>query len=173
MPVTSKEDILSKVLPAASCLEGKDTVSGAVSFARKSKSLLGRWIGNAVDSSLGRDALANNEVVIERDTIVLIHSKFGTGASAATVACHFRVVNIYEKYYNKWFMSKHPFKKWRREAKPYKLEVRMLRKNALDEYTDEELCGGSVYVDDEICKVVEDKAILNVAGKLQQRVVVP
>ena len=41
LSVTSREDILSKVLPAASCLEGKDTVSGAVSFARKSKSLLG------------------------------------------------------------------------------------------------------------------------------------
>ena len=65
------------------------------------------------------------------------------------------------------------FNRWRHGAKPYKLEVRMLKKNALNEYTDEELCGGSVYVDDEIYKVVEDKAILNVAGKLHQRVVVP
>ena len=40
----------------------------------------------------------------------------------------------------------------------------MLKKNALDEYTDEELCGGSVYGNDEICKVVEDEAILNVVG---------
>ena len=39
---------------------------------------------------------------------------------------------------------------WRHEAKPYKLEVRMLKKNALDEYTDEELCGGSVYGNDDI-----------------------
>ena len=102
------------MLPAASCLEGKDTVSGELSFARKSKSLLGCWIGKAVDSSLGKD---NNEVVIEqRDTIELLHSKFGTGASAARVSCHFIVVNIYEKYCNKWFMSKQPFKKWRLEA---------------------------------------------------------
>ena len=49
LSVTSVENILSKVLPAASCLEGKDTVSGTVSFARKSKSLLGHWIGKAVD----------------------------------------------------------------------------------------------------------------------------
>ena len=70
-------------------------------------------------------------------------------------------------------MSKHPFKKWRREANPYNLKVRMLRKNALDEYTDEELCGGSVYWDDEICKVVENEAILNVIGELQRHVVVP
>jgi hypothetical protein len=172
--VTSGADILSKVLPAASCLEGKDTVSGAVSFERKSKSLLGRWIGKAADSGLGKDALvSNNQVVIERDTIILVNSKFGTGARAATLSCHFRVVNIYEKYYNKWFMSKHPFKKWKCEAKPYKLEVRMVNKDVLDEYTDEELCGDSHYVDDEICKIVEDRYILNVVGKLEQHGVLP
>ena len=42
LSVTSGENILSKLLPAASCLEGKDTVSGTVSFAGKSRSLLGR-----------------------------------------------------------------------------------------------------------------------------------
>ena len=135
--------------------------------------MVGCWIGKVDDSNLGRDDLANNEVVIEGDTIVLLYSKFGTGASADTVACHFRIVNIYENYYNKWFMSKQPFKKWGREAKPYKLEVCMLKQNVLDKYTDEDLCGGSVYGDDEICKVVEDEAILNVVGILQQRIVVP
>ena len=70
-------------------------------------------------------------------------------------------------------MSKQPFKKWRHEAKSYKIKVHMLKKNVLDEYTDEELCGGSVYGDDDICKVVEDEAILNNVGKLQQRVVLP
>ena len=126
--------------------------------------MLGRWIGKAVDSSLGRESLANNDVVIERDTIVLLHPKFGTVASAATVACHFRVFNIYGKYYNKWFMLKQPFKRWRNEDNPYKLKVHMLKKNALDEYTDEELFGGSVYGNDDICKVVENEAILNIVG---------
>ena len=135
--------------------------------------MLGRWIGEAADSSLNKDALSNNENFIKRDTTVLLHSKFGTDASAATVACHFRVVNIYEKYCKKWFTSKQSFKKWKCEAKTYKLEMRMLKKNAPDEYTDEELCGGLVYRDDEICKVVENEAILNVVRKLQQHVVVP
>ena len=47
-------------------------------------------------------------------------------------------------------MSKQPFKRWIHESKPYKLEVRMLKKNEIDEYTDEELCGGSMYGNDEI-----------------------
>ena len=122
---------------------------------------------------MGGNAVANNAIFIERDTIVLVHSKLVPGASATTVTCHFCVVNIYEKYYNKWFMSKQPFKKWRHEAKPYKIGVHMMKKNVLDECTDQEFCCGSVYRDDKICKAVEDEDILNVIGKLQQCVVVP
>ena len=70
-------------------------------------------------------------------------------------------------------MSKEPFKKWRHEAKPYKIKVCMLKNNLLDKYTDDELCGGYVYGDDEICKVVEDDAIFNVVQKLQQCGVIP
>ena len=70
-------------------------------------------------------------------------------------------------------MPKQPFKKWIHEAKPYKIKVHMLKKNALDEYTDEELCGGPVYGDDGIYKVVEEEDILNIVGKIQQHVVVP
>ena len=96
LSVTSDDNILSKVLPAAPCLERKYTVSGALSFERKSKSLLGHWIGNAVDSGLGNDDLSNNEIVIERETILLVHSKFGTGATAAILSIHLCIVNIYE-----------------------------------------------------------------------------
>ena len=46
-------------------------------------------------------------------------------------------------------------------------------KDVLDEYTDEELCGDSHYVDDEICKIVEDRYILNVVGKLEHNGVLP
>ena len=168
LSVDSADDILSKVLPAAARLEGKDLVAGAVSSMRKAKSLVQRWLAKYLDNTSGGDALTNNDVIIERDTIVLVNSKVGSGASAATVTCTFRVVNIYEKYYNKWFMSKQSFKRWKGEAKPYKLEIRMLKKNALSEYTDVELCGQSVYGKGEICKLVEDASILNVVGKLQE-----
>ena len=42
LSITSGDDILSKVLPAASCLEQKYSVSGTLSFERKSNPLLGR-----------------------------------------------------------------------------------------------------------------------------------
>ena len=175
LKATSADDILSKVLPAAAGIEGKDKVVGAASSARKAKSLVGRWLAKKANSdpSEANDSVLCDSVVIERDVIVLVIVKVGSGASAASVACNFRVLDVYEKYYNKWFMSKPnlPFKKWKKEEKAYKLKVRMLEKNALDEYCDVELCGNETYKREDICKIIDDGMILNVVGKLQQVVV--
>ena len=37
------------------------------------------------------------------------------GASSVTVAKHYRVIDVHNKYYNKWFMSKVPSKKWNKD----------------------------------------------------------
>ena len=47
----------------------------------------------------------------------------------------YRVLDIHDKYYNKWFMSKETSKKWKRDAK-FKLKVRMQEVNAIQEYED-------------------------------------
>ena len=49
----------------------------------------------------------------------------------------------------------------------------MVSNSTLDECIDQELCGGSLFVDDEICKMVEDKHIINVVGKLLQHSFLP
>ena len=59
------------------------------------------------------------------------------------------------------------------EDKPCKIEVRIVRKNVLVECTYEELYGRSLFVDDEIYKIVEDACFLNVVGKLLQYGVLP
>ena len=116
------------------------------------------------------DILQPNDIVIERDTIVLLNVKLGRGATAANIQCNFRVMEIYEKHYNKWFMSKKPVKRWKKEPKAYKLEVRMLDKNALNEFCGIELVGNVTYGDDDICQIVESSKILDVVGKIQQTV---
>ena len=87
------------------------------------------------------------------------------------VACHYRVMEVYEKYYNKWFMSKSPCKKWKKEPKPYKMKVRMLKRNILNEYCDVDLVGDIAYDRKDICKIVDNSMIVNVVGKLDQEVV--
>ena len=169
LAVTTSDDLASKVLLAISCIEGKTCIVGSVSFVRKAETLVGRWLANAVDSmpSSG-DALRTDDVIIERDTIVLLNVKFGKDASTATVQINFRAMGVYEKYYSKWFMSKQPFKKWKLELKSYKLKVRMLDKNVLNKFNDVESVGNVTYRDDDICQIVEGSKILDVVRKLQQ-----
>ena len=171
LSIPSADDLSPRVLLAFACLEGESKVVGAMSAARKAKSLVQRWLAKAVDIVLPRgdvtDALTVNEVIIERDTIVVENVKVGRGARAANVACNYRVVEIYDKCYNKWFMSKQPYKVWKKESKIYKLKVRMLKKNALDEYGDVGLCGDASYGNDDICMIVEDSKVVSVVGKMQ------
>jgi len=167
--VSTADDIMSNVLLASSCIEGKDKTTGALSMAQKAKALVQRWLARAVDSFTDdNDGPVDNEVIIERDVIVLLNVKVGRGASSANVPCSFRVMEVYEKYYNKWYTSPVPFKKWKNEPKPFKLKVRMLNRNAISEYDDVELCRDPTYDKDDICRIVTDKMILNVVGRLQE-----
>ena len=78
-------------------------------------------------------------------------------------------MDIYDKHYNKWFMSKsnNPVKNGKKEEKPYKLKLRMLNKNAVNEYCDVGLCGSSTYDKKDICPIIQDSFILSVVGKLR------
>eukprot|EP00985_Skeletonema_marinoi_P012669 scaffold6163_cov160-Skeletonema_marinoi.AAC.2 len=72
----------------------------------------------------------------------------------------------YEKYFNKWFGSKPLTKRWKMEPKPYKVEIRMLKKNELDEYCDVHLYDPD-YKKNEVCKNITDDTILDVVvGKI-------
>ena len=47
-------------------------------------------------------------------------------------------MDVHDKYYNKWFMSKVPSKKWKKDSK-FKLKARMQEINAVQEYEDVDL----------------------------------
>ena len=102
------------------------------------------------------DVLQPDDIIIKKDTIVLLNVKFGRGAKAATIQCNFHVMEIYEKHYNKWFMSKSLVKWWKKDPNAYKLKVGMLDKNAPNKFCDVELVGNVIYEDDDICQIVED-----------------
>ena len=109
--------------------------------------------------------MGDEHIFIKRDVIVLLDVKCGVGAGTIVVQRHFRVLEISEKYYNKWFVSPAAAKKWKNEKKPFKISVRMLKLNTVGEYSDEEMYGTGFHKD-EICKNVEDRLIVNVVGKL-------
>ena len=114
------------------------------------------------------DVLQPDDIVIETNTIVLLNVKLGRSARATNFQCNFCVMEIYEKHYNRWFMSKNLVKRWTKEPKAYKLKVRMLDKNVLNKFNDVESVGNVTYRDDDICQIVEGSKILDVVRKLQQ-----
>ena len=79
------------MLPVSLSIDGKENIDGAVSFARKAKSLVGRWLAKSVETRASvDDSLGTDDSVIERDVIVLVNVKVVRGASAATIlmGCH-------------------------------------------------------------------------------------
>ena len=158
-------EILEHVNCASSCLANSEHKPGSISQNRRAKSLVQRWIVRQIDG-VDKDGKGLedgvDDVLIERDVIILLNIKRADGI---IVQRQFRILEIYEKFYNKWFISKEATKRWKKEKKPFKMMVRMLKMNEVDEYSDEEMYGSS-FNKDEICKNVEDKMIVNVVGKL-------
>ena len=88
LAVSSAEDILEKVLPAMSTLEGSKRVTGSLDFARKSKSLIQRWLAKKTgDIKKHGVSPLDSEICIECDTILLLNVESGRGASATTIVC--------------------------------------------------------------------------------------
>jgi len=108
----------------------------------------------------------NDRILIERDTIVLVNTKSGIGSTSTIIMKPYRVLTIYEKFYNKWFIAKEQFKKWRDEENSYKLDVCMLDKDILDEYSDVELISHDLYDRSDMYKTIKDSMIVDMVGKL-------
>ena len=101
-----------------------------------------------------------------RDTVVLAHVAIGRGASSKKVLKQYWVVDIHDKFYNKWFMSKVPQKKFREDSK-YKLKVRMQEVTAVQEYKDVDL-DNDTYERAAISRLLTDDEVKDIAGKLKR-----
>jgi len=98
LSIASADELSPKLLLAISCLEGESKIVGAVISEHKAKSLVQCWLAKALDIlSPATDALSLNDVIIKRDTIVIVKVKFARGAAAANVSCSYCVMVIYDK----------------------------------------------------------------------------
>ena len=169
LDVDSPTNLLPKVLVAAAKIEGVERVMGAVGDRRRAKSLLQRWMATMNENGKGKGNPAEPAGVrIERNTIVTVKVKIGRRAAGRRVMRYFRVVNVFDKYYNKWFMAKEPSKVWKKEEKPYKLELRMLDKSPLNEFVDVELIESDTSRVEDVCKIIVDSEVVSVVGKMKQ-----
>ena len=146
----------------------KGCIKGAVSDVGKAKSLVGRWLERS--KAAGENDKVNKrpgETVIERDTVVLADVTVGRGRSSVKVSKMYRVIDIHDKYYSKWFMAKVPQKIFGKDSK-YKLKVCMQEVSAVQEYSDVDLNHGT-YKRADISRLLTDDEVKDVVGK-QKRV---
>ena len=162
---SSVDDLLKNVVHASSLLEGKyrGSLKGAVISASKEKSLVGRWL-DKLSGAASPSSTSPVDNRIERDTIVSANVIVGQWASSVTVAKHYHVVNVHDKYYNKWFMSKVPSKKWNKDSK-LKLKSRTHEINEVQEYEDVDL-HDTFYKNGSFRRIVIDEDFMNVIGQL-------
>ena len=117
----------------------------------------------------GKNNTANKlpgENLIERDTVVLADVTEGRGRGSVKVTKQYRVADIYDKYYNKWFMAKNPQKIFGKDSK-YKLKVRMQEISAVQEYADVDMDDGS-YKRADISRLLTADQVKDVFGKLKR-----
>ena len=145
---------------------------GAVGRERKAKDLRQRWMIHPVNrtKSAKESKADKTKAIIERDTVIKVRVRVGRGAAATDFEYPFRVLSIYDKYYNKWYLGKEPWKAWPRNDKDkderkYKLDICMLDKDALDECADVPLYHADFKKKD-VYKTIEDSQILSIEGKL-------
>ena len=163
---TDINDLGGLALSASSALESKE--NGSISGVRKFKSLRNRWFCNEGGSSITDSSGSRKGKWIERGTLVSIGVIFGRGATKKIETFNYRVLTVYDKSYNKWFMTGER-KKWSpdladKEKKKYRFEVRMLNDNILG-LEDVEL-DSDAHRRKDIVRLVDGSMVVAVIGKL-------
>jgi hypothetical protein len=101
-------------------------------YGRKYNSFLGRWFGTGPQNRGGGsdNHAPTSDLMIERDRLIMRQIKTGTDTSTTQIPAKYRVIGVYEKSYNKWFMAKENKKPWvslsRQDRKKYIVAIRMV-----------------------------------------------
>lgn len=178
----SSMSLLDEVMESAAILDFQDRpMKGSTSHDRKAKSLLSRWFTSSSKSSnAGGSTNADNaddgsplEIFISRGTLISRIATYGLGGTKVTKPFHYRVLALYDKTYNKFFLTGEK-KKWRvdkagcNEFKKFKLGIRMVKKDALGGYRDVCLNDTSEgFLRRDICRMIDGIMIEGVHGMLR------
>ncbi len=102
------------------------------SYGRKYNSFLGRWFGTGPQNR-GEESdnhAQTSDLMIEHNRLNMCQIKTGTDTSTTQIPAKYRVIGVYEKSYNKWFMAKKNKKPWIslswQDRKKYKIAICMV-----------------------------------------------
>ena len=134
------------IVEAARLLD--DIERGSLSSSTKHNSLLGRWYTKEkIEIKKNQEDNENPNLLIERDRIVTVNVKRiiieNEIEKAEVVKKLYRVLAVFTKSYNKWFMTEDK-QMWSADMKPedlekYRCSVRMITDGSVEDYEDVDL----------------------------------
>ena len=144
---------------------------GSASVAGIFKSLLSWWFGDKKkkkEDDKGKDS--GN--FIERDTLI----KLSVKKEGQTIVWNYRVLGIFSKHYNKWFVEFDTRKQvvfnpqsttWKTYSKKYKLLTRMMKLTEQSDYEEVELKKDGEWSPKAVFRIVSLADVLSVETKLE------
>ena len=137
----------------------------------KFRSLLSRWFGNNKKKKKEGDEGKDCHDFIKRDTLIKLNVKKGE----QTIVRNYRVLGIFSKHYNKWFVEFEQkqvvfdpqSKTWKRYSKKYKLLARMMKMTEQSDYEEVELRKEGEWSPKAVFRVVSLADVLSVESKLE------
>jgi hypothetical protein len=128
---SSMDDLVMSSKEGMKCLQMKQNETGSTTGDQKFQSLTGRWYTkSSTTSTTGDGGDAPGIKTIERNTRIQVTVKQGSGAASISAREDFRVLGIYTKYDNKWYIADEKGRKqvWNPEiaSKKYRVLARMI-----------------------------------------------
>ena len=128
---SSMDDLVMSSKEGMKCLQMKQNETGSTTGDQKFQSLTGRWYTkSSTTSTTGDGGDAPGIKTIERNTRIQVTVKQGSGAASISAREDFRVLGIYTKYDNKWYIADEKGSKqvWNPDiaSKKYRVLARMI-----------------------------------------------
>ena len=104
------------------CLHATNKARGSVNSDRKKNSLLGRWL--TYKNKLSENDAMSSDTVIERNVHLKVEMKEKRdGQAPLSDLVDYRVLALYTKTYNKWYLCEKGSQAWSKSTGPKKYRV--------------------------------------------------
>ena len=153
-----------------SALELGKRDTGATTSEQKVKSLKVRWFKSDIGKKDEKESTdkKGESIVIQRYSLVKLKVEQGRGKAKLEEIEYFRVICIFNKYYNKWFMIEDEQKEWFENFPKNKLRlmVCMLKSDSIidSDIFEEVQMNNSVWDNSKIAMVVDASQVISVHG---------
>ena len=165
----NESDIILHVLEVSQLLDRIER--GSISMNTKYNSLLGRWFKK--EKNIKNEVKIIKDLLVERDRIITCYAEYATfaeGRKTKTKVRKFcRVLSVFKKTYNKWFMTSEK-QKWSDDMKKedllkYRCAIRMIDDGSVDDYEDVDLFHPNFELQS-VCRIITGADILSLHNDL-------